>query len=439
MNDWDALISLLMFTSLTSCADDSAPANAATSGAVVERSADDGDAAGGADEADAAEGHESKPSAPIPSFTTWSTPDGEELTDIAVAPNGGVYVLGTTTGDLATDNAGGSDAFLSLLTAELDVAWTVQWGGEKDESFTHLESDGDGNLYLRGRVSDHLGSNVVIEKRTPQGELLWRVDTETDSIGGPWVTVAGDVFLADPISGTLRRWTSEGEDVSAVEAPERLAYMVSAMDAEGNIWAADTRSIGNTTARKMTVLIALAPDGEVFLESEILEGSPVDIALSDSGEICLLGRTQRELDLIEDDDFELTPYSDRGENMYVTCVNSQGEVQWTGQWGTRTNDDPRALAIARDGSVIAVGAVNDDLDGIERAESLGTSINRRGDPFTTRWSSTGKLWSSLWGGDGPDRACAVVIAPNGDALVAGSRETGQTQNGLDAVVARFEL
>ena len=96
----------------------------------------------------------------------------------ALAPDGGLYVTGYTTGDLGDPNAGGRDAFVSHLTADGDVSWTTQIGTAGEEWTQGVGVAPDGNAWLAGFTSDPetpddpQATVGLLAEVTPDGELV---------------------------------------------------------------------------------------------------------------------------------------------------------------------------------------------------------------------------------------------------------------------------
>ena len=115
----------------------------------------------------------------------WCTQFGTGETDyvfqIAATPDGGLFVAGSTEGDLAEPNLGSTDAYIAKLDFEGEVEWQVQFGTDVNDVVMAVAADEDGNCYVAGETGgDFLGpgqgyDDAFVAKWDPNGEELWRV------------------------------------------------------------------------------------------------------------------------------------------------------------------------------------------------------------------------------------------------------------------------
>lgn len=80
----------------------------------------------------------------------------ELVRDIAVAPNGTTYVVGSTGGDLANPNAGVFDVFVRTLTPAGVTLDTMQFGTVERDYGVAVVTATDGNVYLLGTTMGSL-------------------------------------------------------------------------------------------------------------------------------------------------------------------------------------------------------------------------------------------------------------------------------------------
>jgi hypothetical protein len=127
---------------------------------------------------------------------------------IAVDGAGGVYVVGSTSGDLAGNgNAGRSDAYLIKYDAAGTRVWTRQFGADKPEDARNVVIDAAGNIYVAGGTG---GIDPLVPVATDQyavylarfdsaGTMAWLRQTPQASNYAAVVAVDprdGNVFLS---------------------------------------------------------------------------------------------------------------------------------------------------------------------------------------------------------------------------------------------------
>ncbi len=105
----------------------------------------------------------------------FATPEIDQATGIATYGSN-VYVTGHTGGSLDGDHLGYRDGFLRRYN-DLKV-WGTQFGGRESDTPSEIAVDNLGNVYVSGETRSPLGfqvggTDVLLMKYNPQGELLW--------------------------------------------------------------------------------------------------------------------------------------------------------------------------------------------------------------------------------------------------------------------------
>lgn len=107
---------------------------------------------------------------------------------ITVAPDGTIYVAGDTNGNLdgQVNSGGASDAFITKYFSDGTKAWTRLFGSNELDIATGVTTDAKGFVYLAGHK---LGTNpdAFVVKYAPDGSRVWNRSI---------VTSAGDLALA---------------------------------------------------------------------------------------------------------------------------------------------------------------------------------------------------------------------------------------------------
>jgi hypothetical protein len=87
----------------------------------------------------------------------FGTPFWDEAFAINTDGTGGVFVAGTTLGDLAGPSAGGRDLFIARYDGLGNRLWITQAGSPMDENARSAASDGAGGVFITGETTGALG------------------------------------------------------------------------------------------------------------------------------------------------------------------------------------------------------------------------------------------------------------------------------------------
>ncbi|MGI9667722.1 MAG: hypothetical protein ACR2N2_11620 [Acidimicrobiia bacterium] len=120
---------------------------------------------------------------------TWLNQYGSDELDwgqgAAAAPDGGVYLVGFTEGEIAAPNAGERDAFVMHIGADGAVVGAAQFGTEGVDWATSAVSDDDGVVivgHTAGALAgDHAGeSDVFVIALAPDLSIRWTLQFGSD-------------------------------------------------------------------------------------------------------------------------------------------------------------------------------------------------------------------------------------------------------------------
>jgi hypothetical protein len=122
-------------------------------------------------------------------------------------------------------------------------------------------------------------------------------------------------------------------------------------------------------------------------------------------------------------------------DLFVAKFSSNGKKQWVKIAGTVNNDTAHSVAVAEDGSIFIAGFVNGNDD--EFSYGGGSQA------VLMKYDSRGnELWTRQFGGIGSDKAYAVKLSDDGDAVVVGNSDTRlgaiSTISDQDLFVVRFD-
>ena len=122
---------------------------------------------------------------------TWGN-GGHFASAVEVAADGSVYVAGGT----FNFGAGQADALLLKFTPDGLLVWARTWGGASRDDVADMAIGADGGIYLTGETSSFFWNDAFLVKFAPDGTLLWQRDWGTMGDLNPNGTIAWGVGTA---------------------------------------------------------------------------------------------------------------------------------------------------------------------------------------------------------------------------------------------------
>lgn len=202
-----------------------------------------------------------------------STTSNDEGPQIAVDPNGDVYVSYHTNGGTVSGGTalGTWDIVLSKFDTNGNHVWSRQnssFNTTGYEAWSYLRTDGWGNVYMLNETSATvsggtlLGSNdLVIRKIDPDGNIIWVRQqppintTAYEGNHGLDVDMEGNVYIGYISSGTISGGTNAGSNDT----------VVAKINTDGVLqWIRQLRNT-NTPSSEEQVKIAVNINGEIFV------------------------------------------------------------------------------------------------------------------------------------------------------------------------------
>ena len=348
-------------------------------------------------------------------------------------------------------------------------SWVAQYGaGQPLSQVSALAFDGDGNLYVAGRMigivelsGTHLASggftDAIVASFTPDGELRWarrfgaQGADEADALaldglghvhvsgqfsgtvdfgGGP----LGDAGLGDGFWLELDAATGSFVSARAFGTPEPDAIAGIVADRKGGVVLCGTFGGGTLDLGGGA---ALASDGPyaAFVAAFAADGSPrwsrllagggwdecYGLALGPEGAVTAAGGFEGTAD------FGTGPLAAAGGGGFVASYTASGAPRFARALGTSAWH----VAADGDGGVLATGSFAGTLD-----TGAGT-LTARGahDAFVIALDGRGDTrWTRQLGGETSSTPGAVAFAPGGDTLVIGTVE-GDTDLGAGTLHA----
>ena len=97
---------------------------------------------------------------------------------------------------------------------------------------------------------------------------------------------------------------------------------------------------------------------------------------------------------------------------FITLLGPDGSVRWSKNFGSSDDDQLKAVALAADGSIIAIGTTWGSVSGQARLGGI--------DSFAIKFSSTGEpMWVRQFGSPQEDLVSSLSVRPDGSMLIAG--------------------
>ena len=164
----------------------------------------------------------------------WVKPFGTECHDdlalaMAPAPNGDFYLAGVSNGEIASgEQQGADDAFVARFDSGGNLVWIHQLGTGGQDAARALAADGSGGVYVVGTTDGEMvaGSyggleDVFVAHYDASGNLLWIGQKGTSDNDEGWAAAATDssqVFVGGATRGDLAGQGSQVGDYDAFVA-----------------------------------------------------------------------------------------------------------------------------------------------------------------------------------------------------------------------------
>ncbi|MDJ0744463.1 MAG: SBBP repeat-containing protein [Xenococcaceae cyanobacterium MO_167.B27] len=364
------------------------------------------------------------------------TPGVDEITSVAIAPNGSTYLAGYSSGSLGGTNQGSNDAWFGKYDSDGNQLWSRQIGTEDWDGVWDIDTDNEGNLYLVGTTrGDLVASNpgirfdVWVSKYDSDGNQLWiQQFEETEASLRIDVAPDGDTFSLSGVNlGQPSGWSafvgkydsSDGTEVWFNEFgtgrnPDE-SYAV-AIDDQDNVFASGWTSgdLGGENAGQYDVWITKfdSSGNQQWIRqlgSDSFEFS-WGIDTDSEGNVYVGGWTSGNLAA------ELKGSYDG----FLAKYDSEGNQVWTEQFGSSGDDEVTNIFVSEDDYIYVTGFTNGNLGG----ESDGSY-----DAFAAKYDSDGnQIWIEQFGSSGTEQAKSIAVDPLLDNVYV----TGVTDSSLGA-------
>jgi hypothetical protein len=339
------------------------------------------------------------PAASLEWTRQFGTPFYDASFGVAADSVGNVYVAGATGGSLAGANAGGpgsDDAFLYKYNQFGAVVWSRQLGTSMGDSGYAVATDAMGQVYITGATSKDLGgpsaggADAFIAKYDASGNVLWTKQIGSSGGDAGWGIATdgfGNVFISGSTSGSL-----DGPNAGNYDG------FVSKFNASGTQqW---TRQFGST---KEDLVNSISADalGNVYI-SGLTKGALIGASLGES-------------------------------DAFVKKYDSQGNAQWTKQFGTVRSDNSLGVSVDGQGNVYVTGYNSGDFN-VPNPDFANAFLNKLD-------TDGNAVWARSLGSAALDSAYSVSVDDQGNAFIAGrtAGNLGGVNAGLDDIfVSKYD-
>jgi hypothetical protein len=278
--------------------------------------------------------------------------------------NGNIYVSGKTTGAFDKQNFGRNDGFITKIDSLGNTIWSKQFGTTMEEDILWSSIDEKGCIYITGSTTGTLGDknsgkeDVFVIKYNPAGQIVWTRQFGTDStdVGrGIYCDGKGSVYVTGSTSGVMGKGSfgksdgfivkldSEGNTIFAIQFGTSLDDYPYAITGDGNskIFICGT-TWGDIAGKNKGMIDAFAGSwnekGEIIKLTQFgTDGFDIaeQLTIDDKMDIYVAGSTSGNM-----------AGSQLGEgDCFLTKINSNGEIVWIKQFGTKNHDGARSIAL----------------------------------------------------------------------------------------------
>lgn len=295
---------------------------------------------------------------------------------------------------------------------------------------TKLEEAGVTTRFQRVKIGEKNEDGIV--EGNEFGFKIKGTSTEKLSFASadaaPAAVMVGQSGLSDNSGGQISVWSGlDGaeptRDAASFLGSDKAATGFSSLakHPDGGYVVAGTTSgtVGDGVTRGETDAFIARYDsqGKMLWSRTLGAGSSAEglaLAVSDTGQIALTGKT--------DDELTSTAIGG-GEDTFVTLFDSDGIEQWTRQRASTFDDQGNAIAFASDGSIVVAGQTS--------ASMTDSELVGGNDSFIEKLDADGnQVWIRQFGTTENDSVKSLAMADDGSVIAVG------IENG-EAVVRRF--
>ncbi|HEY3346178.1 MAG TPA: Ig-like domain-containing protein, partial [Nitrospirota bacterium] len=303
------------------------------------------------------------------------------VSDVAgvAAAQDGVYVAGTVLGSLdGCAVLGGKDAFLVKFDTDGNKLWTRQAGSTADDIVNTVTAGNNGEVFIAGYTTGSIDGcvnagdgDMFAIKYDRDGNKLWTqemgeqywdnaIGASADAAGNFYMTGFSNWDLAVVKYGPDGRRIWMAKDNRPEFPPDNRKGQGVVADGSGNVYTAGWTCNGyEGSANANLYLTRYSPDGEQLWARQVSsagyhEDRALGISYDPGGFIYVAGYTKGWLDgKANAGDFDY----------FVSKYDVDGNLMWTQQRGSASEDEANCIAIDEDGRLYTAGSTKGGLEG----------------------------------------------------------------------------
>ena len=215
----------------------------------------------------------------------------------ALGPNGEVYTLGTTTGDVGGQVVGGEqDVFLTRHDAAGNEVWRRLVGASNSADGLGLAVAADGSIAISGKADSPLtegspdnGINSFVTLYDADGEAQWTRNTGPAAVDSAFAVefddVSGDVIVVGATAGPISGQTHNGGQDAYIS---RLSVSTGNLVEQIQFGDAGDEIATAVTVKNGVIHVAGQDNSQGFLKTfdvnDLASGPILDVAIGDAGE-----------------------------------------------------------------------------------------------------------------------------------------------------------
>jgi uncharacterized delta-60 repeat protein len=323
--------------------------------------------------------------ATLASETTWGGPAGEVAEGSAIAADGSTYLAGFTN---SFNPSSENEIFLVKVASDGSLTWQRTWEGPiqfASDQANDVAVAPDGSVYVTGSTQGIRG-DVVLLKFSPDGSLLWQQRWDSGSTeSGEAVAVGADgsVYVAGGTTAgdgniLVLKFSSDGSVVWQKTWGPAGGFNGVAVGPDGNVYVVGNAARADSSGSDV-VLLKLDPAGALLMQKSYSASEIADarggVAVATDGSIHVAGAIQEvDRDVVVD--------------AMLVKFAPDGSLVWDRSWGGRSGDVSGAVAAKPDGTVLWAGDTNSFGAGSDDAFLLQMSLDGKAMDAST-WGGTG--------------------------------------------------
>ena len=341
---------------------------------------------------------------------------------LALNPNGGVVVVGATTGAVmnAAVSDGNNDSYVVKYDASGNQTWAKQIQTLADNQASSVSVDASGNVYVGGQVrgvigkgqTNNGGTDAYVAKLDAKGNVVYEQQSGTsgnDSVAATATTSDGGLVVASVVNGhaIVSKYANGDataaavwqEDLGALQAGGTIGGMTVS---NGQIYVTGTTSNTGLSAGGAAAIAHAGSGGtDAFIFKITDQGnsatadyvSYVGTGASDKGNAVtvgpdgtayLVGTTRGTL-------AGQARQTANVDNMFVSALNANGTIGWTRQYGGADGTSTgQGVAIDAQGSSVldALGLPRGTISFNQTVDLTAATTLRAGDSFSIKIASS---------------------------------------------------